>query len=599
MTSIWWRTRVVGSWLGAAVVLLAGCGGGGPQASATLASLTLSYGELDQPFQATVTEYTAAAPFLIASLRVVPVVTDAAATVTVGGVGVGSGEPSQAVTLAEGDTVIEVVVTAADGVTTKSYSVTVTREPVAQFAQQAYVKASNTDAYDNFGFSVALSGHTLVVGAFPEDSGATGVDGDQSDNDVINAGAVYVFVRDGTTWTQQAYLKASNPQSSDHFGYSVAISGDTLAVSAPREDSSATGVGGNQFDDNAADSGAVYVFVRDGGTWSQQAYVKASNTGAGDFFGWAVALSGDTLAVGAPMEDSNGGGVNGGAQADDSAVSSGAAYVFVRNGGSWSQEAYVKASNTRADTYFGWSIALSGDTLAVGSWGEDSNATGVNNGNQADVSAPGSGAAYVFVREGGTWGQQAYVKASNTDAGDSFGSRIALDADTLVVAATGEDGNGVGVDGDQSDNNAVSSGAAYVFHRSGGTWSQQAYVKASNTQEVDQFGIGVAVSGDVMAVTANLEDSNGVGVNSPSQADDSASASGAAYVYVRDGATWSQRAYVKASNSDTFDNFGFSVAVDGDTVVVGAHYERSGATGIDGNQDDDLVDEAGAVYVFR
>lgn len=401
MTSIWWRTRVVGVWLGAAVVLLAGCGGAGPQASATLASLTLSYGELDQPFQSTVTEYTAAAPFLIASLRVVPVATDAAATITVGGAGVASGESSKPITLVEGDTVIDVLVTAVDGVTTKSYSVTVTREAVAQFAQRAYVKASNTDAGDEFGYSVALSGHTMVVGAFREDSGTTGVDGDQSNNDVINAGAVYVFVRDGATWAQQTYLKASNPQTGDQFGFSVAVSGDTLAVGAPFEDSSATGVGGNQFDDNAATSGADYVFVRDGHSWAQQAYVKASNTGAGDAFGWDVALSGDTLAVGAPSEDSNGGGVNGGAQANDSAVSSGAAYVFVRNAGSWTQEGYVKASNTRADTYFGSSIALSGDTLAVGSWGEDSSATGVNNGNQADVSAPSSGAAYVFVRQDG------------------------------------------------------------------------------------------------------------------------------------------------------------------------------------------------------
>lgn len=168
-----------------------------------------------------------------------------------------------------------------------------------------------------------------------------------------------------------------------------------------------------------------------------------------------------------------------------------------------------------------------------------------------------------------------------------------------MVTASAEDGNGVGVNSDQSDNNAVDSGAAYVFHRSGGTWSQQAYVKASNTQAGDQFGAGVSVSGDVMAVTANWEASNGVGVNSGSQADDSATSSGAAYVYLRDGVTWTQHAYVKASNSDAYDNLGFDVAVDGDTLVVGAHYERSGATGIDGNQDDDLVDEAGAVYVFR
>lgn len=579
--------------------LLTGCAGGGPQPSVTLAALSLSAGELDQPFHSDVTDYTALVAFLIGSLRLNAVTADPEATITVNGVGVESGEPSQVLALAKGTTVITVAVTAGDGVTTKAYTVSVTRQPVTQFAQQAYVKASNTGSDDQFGYSVALSGNTLAVGSYPEDSGASGVDGDQANDDVINAGAVYVFVRDGTTWTQQAYIKASNPQNSDHFGFSVAVSGDTLAVGAPLEDSSATGVGGNQFDDNAPGSGAVYVFVRDGGTWTQEAYVKASNTGTGDAFGWDVALSGDTLAVGAAAEDSNGGGVNGGGQADDSAAASGAAYVFVRSAGTWIQEAYVKASNTRAGNLFGSSIALSGDTLAVGSWTESSNATGVNNGNQADVSAVASGAAYVFVRVAGVWSQQAYVKASNTEAGDSFGTRIALDADTLAVSAPGEDGNGVGVNGDQDDNNAGSSGAVYVFHRSGGTWTQQAYVKASNTQTGDQFGVGVAVSGDVLAVTANMEDSNGVGVNGGSQADDSATASGAAYVYLREGSTWTQHAYVKASNADAFDNLGFGVAVDGDILAIGAHLESSGATGIDGNQADNSATSAGAVYVFH
>ena len=193
--------------------------------------------------------------------------------------------------------------------------------------QVVYSKASNTGVNDRFGYSVALSGDTLAVGAYGEDSAATGVNGNQADDSASFAGAVYVFVRSGTTWTQQAYVKASNTGAFDYFGTSVALSGDTLAVGAPFEDNAATGVNGNQADDSANSAGAVYVFVRSGATWMQQAYVKASNTGADDSFGSRVALSGDTLAVGALLEDSAATGVNGN-QGDNSASEAGAVYVF-------------------------------------------------------------------------------------------------------------------------------------------------------------------------------------------------------------------------------------------------------------------------------
>jgi hypothetical protein len=217
------------------------------------------------------------------------------------------------------------------------------------------------------------------------------------------AGAAYVFVRSGTTWSQQAYLKASNTDGGDDFGWSVAVSGDTVLVGAEQESSAATGVNGNQADNTAAQAGAAYVFVRSGTTWSQQAYLKASNTDAADNFGMSVAISGDTAVVGAPGEASAATGVDGN-QADDSATFAGAAYVFARSGMTWSQQAYLKASNTNADDSFGSlsngyfsgsSVAVSGDTVVVGAGGESSAATGVN-GNQADNTASGAGAAYVF-----------------------------------------------------------------------------------------------------------------------------------------------------------------------------------------------------------
>jgi hypothetical protein len=182
---------------------------------------------------------------------------------------------------------------------------------VAQLVQQGYLKASNTNADDFFGLSVALSGDTLVVGAAQERSGATGVNGEQADNSKPNAGAAYVFTRSGGVWTQQAYLKASNTDAGDGFGTSVALEGNTLVVGAPWERSNATGVNGNEADNSAPNAGAAYVFTRTAGVWTQQAYLKASNTNAGDSFGINVTLSGETLAVGAYTEASNATGVNG------------------------------------------------------------------------------------------------------------------------------------------------------------------------------------------------------------------------------------------------------------------------------------------------
>ncbi len=347
-----------------------------------------------------------------------------------------------------------------------------------------------------------------------------------------------MFTRAGGVWSQQAYVKASNTGAQDMFGYSVTLSsdGNTLAVGAYGEASNATGINGNQADNSAASAGAVYVFTRAGGAWSQQAFIKASNTGAGDLFGNSVHVSsdGNTLAVGAVYESSNATGINGN-QADDSAAKSGAAYVFTRTAAAWSQQAYVKASNTEAQDNFGMSLALSsdGNTLAVGARSESSNATGIN-GNQADNSAPYSGAAYVFTRAGGAWSQQTYIKASNTGQGDWFGQSVALsgDGNTLAVGAVEESSNATGINGNQADNSASGSGVVYVFTRAGSAWSQQAYVKASNTGGNDFFGHPLALSGDgnTLAVGGPLEASNATGING-NQADNSAQNAGAVYLY--------------------------------------------------------------------
>ena len=494
--------------------------------------------------------------------------------------------------------------------------------------QVAYIKSSSPHAGDHFGSggtllgdSVAISGdgNTMAVGAPNESSSAMGIDGNQNDASMYNAGAVHVFARRGDTWTEQAYVKASNPGVGDEFGRVVVLSadGNTMAVSASFEASRATGIDGNQADDSLPQAGAVYVFARRGDTWSQQAYLKASNTGRagtadefanGDQFGFSLAMSDDgaTMAVGANAEDSAATGINGN-QRDDSKQSAGAVYVFTRAGSSWTQQAYVKATNSDEDDQFGYAVSLSADggTLAVGSFDENGSARRING--PYDTERNGSGAVYVFTRAGTAWTEQAYIKASNAEEADSLGAAVSLsdDGNTLVAGSLDEDCPATGVnpsqpcDNDQESDASV--GAVYVFARTGTTWTQQAYIKASNTGREDWFGSRLALSGDgnTLAAAAQLEDSGATGIDGR-QDDDSAAEAGAVYLFARTGTTWSQQAYLKGSNTEAFYEFGSSVALsrDGATLAVGARAEDSGAKGVNGSQADNSAAESGAVYLF-
>lgn len=379
------------------------------------------------------------------------------------------------------------------------------------WTQQAYLKASNTGAYDSFGWSVAISGDTIVVGAHQEDSAAATVNGDGSDNSAPNSGAAYVFKRSGTVWTQQAYLKASNAGAADLFGSAVAVWGDTVVVGANREGSAASGIDGDGTNNGAFNSGAAYVFHREGTSWTQQAYLKASDSAASAEFGSAVAIDGERLVVGAPLADGY----------------RGAAYVFSRSFAAWSQQARLTASNAAPTARFGCAVAVSGDTIAAGARGESSGSAA----NPLDMTAPEAGATYVFQLDGSLWAEQAYLKASNPDAADFFGKSVSLAGDTLVVGAFGEDGAATGVDGNQASNSAAAAGAAYVFSRSVTEWFQTGYLKASNSEASDWFGGAVAVSGNSVVAGAARESGAARGVNGV-QNGNGALNSGAAYAFV-------------------------------------------------------------------
>lgn len=468
-----------------------------------------------------------------------------------------------------------------------------------------YFKAINSDAMDGFGGAVATSaaGDIVAIGAYQESSGVSEGGEDFMDDDAPAAGAVYVYKKVGDEWIFETFLKAPNADAGDGFGWSVAMSGDgnVLAVGALREASA-----NEQTDNSRPSAGAVYIYRKVDQSWIFDAYLKAANPGAGDWFGMNVAIDalGETVAVSAYREDSSATGINGD-QGNDSATDSGAVYVFRNVGGVWEQDAYLKASNTGAFDYFGWSLSLSDDgkSIAVGAYGEDSAAMGVN-GSQLSNAASFAGAAYVFVHDL-TWQQTAYVKASNTGVTDFFGTSVALDGDgdLLVVGAYGEDSASQGVGGDGQNNNAINSGAIYVFRRvQGNVWSHESYVKPFDSGPGDVFGyraLAVDDSGSLIFASSIYEDGGQTGVGGV-LVDENAPDAGSVYVFLHTKNGWTQRSYVKASNTGAGDQFGSAIAIDADggSLFVGAPREASNATGVNGIQADDSIPQAGAVYAY-
>ena len=369
----------------------------------------------------------------------------------------------------------------------------------ANTSQQQRIIASDGAQNWGFGNAVSIDGETLVVSAY----GSTV-------SYQASSGSAYVWTRSGTTWTQQQKLTAGDYAAGDWFGTSIDMEGDTIIVGAPEEDAAA---------DRA---GAAYIFTRSGTTWSQQAKITASDAQASDLFGIDVAISGNTVVVGAYWEDTGG-------------SAAGAAYVFTRSGTTWSQQQKLQASNAGANDQCGGAVDIDGDTIVVGAIYED---TGFTN----------TGTAYVFTRSGTTWTQQQMLQASDAAQYDELGWSVAISGDTIAAGARFED---------TADNNA---GAAYIFTRSGTTWSQQAKLTASDGYDTDYFGIGLALDGNTVVVAASHEDTT-------------TSDSGAAYVFTRSGTTWSQDKKLKASSPKQDGALGGyngkGIALEDDTIVCG------------------------------
>ena len=378
--------------------------------------------------------------------------------------------------------------------------------------------AADGAEFDNFGSAVAIDGDTAVVGSrFDDDSG-------------IESGSVYVYKRDPTGgWALQAKLTASNARADDRFGTTVDIDGDTIIVGSW----SSTPVG--------LQAGSAYVFTRDGaGVWTERAELTASDAERYDLFGYAVAIHRDTVVVGSFFDSDDG-------------ASSGSAYVFTRDGvGVWTEQAKLTASDAAAGDRFGSRVAVDGDTVVCGA--------PLGNGD----SETDSGSAYVFTRDGsGVWTERAELTASDAAGGELFGADIAVDGDTVVVVAPGDDEDG------------IDSGAAYVFTRDGaGVWSEHAKLRASDAVAGQMFGGRIDISGGTVVVGAGRDDTL-------------ATDSGAAYVFRRDGAgVWSELKKLTASDAAESDLFGIAVGCDGNTVIVGAQW------------DDDAGLESGSAYIY-
>jgi hypothetical protein len=341
----------------------------------------------------------------------------------------------------------------------------------------AELKGSATLSGDAVGVSVAISGETALVGApgYAKD-----------------LGLVYVFAELGSGWRQSAELKGAGTVASDFFGYSVAVSGATAAVGTPGY---------------AKNAGRVFVFQKTAKGWKQTAVLKGSDTGSGDYFGDAVAISSTTVLVGA----------------DGHAKNAGRTYVFTYGSAGWKQAAELRGSDTAGGDGFGYTVAISGDSAIVGAPDHSKNA----------------GRAYVFAHSGSSWTQITELKGSDTVSDNGFGVSVAISGDTAIVGAPGFD-------------KAV--GRSYIFSDAGTGWTQAAELKGSGTVASDAFGYSAATSGNVVVLGAP----------------GCSKAAGRTFVFVRSKSAWSQAAELKGSDTVAGDYFGYSAAISGTTAIAGA-----------------------------
>ncbi len=383
--------------------------------------------------------------------------------------------------------------------------------PALAFADDRFAtQVKLSEPIPGFGMTVDIDGNTAAVGA----SGFRFSD--------FPLPVVCVYTREAANWTKGQCLTEEDevPNSDDNYGFAIAVSGNTLVVGAASDVT------------NGVTGGAAYVYVRDGHTWSLQQKLFASDRANFDQFGIAVDVVGDTIVVGAHGDN-------------DEGFQTGAVYVFRRNGTTWTEEQKLKASDAAPDSAFGASVALNGQTIAIGAPGESSGALF-------------SGAVYVFVNDGTSWQQQGKIKANSAMMNQQLGFTVSVSGDTIVAAAPGE------LIGEPADdfNNVLSKGAVYIFERTGTSWDHQKRFFERDRNRTGGFAVRAAIEGDTIIVGDPTYDAG-------------ARFTGAVYVFERKGNGWSLKHTLAANDGQFLQAMGFSIAVSGDTVIAGTQSQFS------------------------
>ena len=382
------------------------------------------------------------------------------------------------------------------------------------FAQEQLAKVfgSGIREEDNFGGHTAIDGQTMVVGAQFHDAG------------FIDTGAAFVFTRDGDRWVQAAKLLADDRDVVDLFGRRLDISGTTIIV------------GAHQNRDFGNNSGSAYIFDLVGGEWVQTAKLVPDDSLFGDQFGFHVAIDGDTAVIGANF-------------ADDRGRESGAIYVYERLAGVWTQITRLAPDDGQASDQFGWWVDVSGDTIVAGAPFHEG------------TTSQNGGAAYVFRKIDGQWRQIAKLVADDATTNDQFGNAVAIDGGLIAVAAPVEDGV------------ASDTGSVYAFREVLGQWTQVAKLVADDALAIDVLGASIDVSGNTIIAGSQLNDECG-------------NNAGAAYVFRDDGGLWTQSLKIKANDARPLNTFGTGVAISGNLAAIGSSNDETFGLG------------SGSAYVF-
>lgn len=381
----------------------------------------------------------------------------------------------------------------------------------ASWCQHSKLTAPQPDQQDRFGVAVAIHTNTAVVGAYFDD-GPT--------NNYLNSGCAYVYNLDVSGWVLGQTLYPSDPSDNACFGFSVAIDNDTMVV------------GSYSDNDLGENSGSAYVFTRQAGTWTEQQKLTAPDGAPEAYFGYSVAIAGNTIVVGAYQH-----------------ATTGAVYVYTNTGSAWLLQQKIIAPDAAATDHFGCSVAIYGDTIIVGARGNDT--MGIN-----------AGAVYIYTRTASTWSFQQKLTASDAAAYDRFGACVAIYNDTVLIGAYF-----------QSHSGLSGAGAAYVFTRAASTWSQQQKLTDSEPNAGEFFGRAVAITDQTIIVGSQYDVVDG-------------NETGSAFSFTWDGTSWSNPQRITALDGAKWDNFGWSVSAWANWVIVGAY------------GDDDSAESTGSAYLF-